>query len=271
MIIIKEINRYYLIMQKDKILKYFESLAKNGGWDSLYDPRNPKSYSFIVRLKKSLDLLDGIENKTVCDLGCGTGVLIPFILERGGNYIGVDNSENMLDQIRVNFSKELQVNKLMLIFSDFENLLLENKCNVLIGLGFIEYFNEPEEILKKTYEMLPEGGQLILSFPNFFSLDYFLLKLLAPFRFGVRLITDKGTPQPPRKLWTIKKTKKIFLDTGYKDLKIVNYSINFFFYPFSRFFPEFCNYISKKLEYSFMARFSFFSTGFIISGRKVGG
>ena len=34
-------------------LNYFEKEAKAGNWESLYNPSNPKSYSFIVRLQKT--------------------------------------------------------------------------------------------------------------------------------------------------------------------------------------------------------------------------
>lgn len=255
-------------MKKENPLEYFGIQATTGEWESLYNPGNPKSYSFIVRLKKSLELLGNIENKTVCDLGCGTGVLIPFIIERGGYYTGIDNCKDMLDFIRINYSKEYQSDKVLLINNDFENLKTNDAYDFFIGLGFIEYFNAPKDIIKKIYDMMPDGGQLILSFPNYLSLDYFALNIFAPVRYMIRKISDKRTIQPPRKLWTIKRAKKLLQEAGYKDFKITNYSINFFFYPFSRFLPEFCNYISKMLEYSFLAKFSFFSTGFIISAKK---
>ena len=75
---------------KNEVLNFFEKSAKMGNWDSLYNPNNPRSFSFIIRLQKTLNLLENIENKKICDLGCGTGVLIPFILKKKGNYTGID-------------------------------------------------------------------------------------------------------------------------------------------------------------------------------------
>ena len=43
-------------MKTNEVLNYFEQEAKVGNWDSLYDSSNPKSYSFIVRLQKTLNL-----------------------------------------------------------------------------------------------------------------------------------------------------------------------------------------------------------------------
>ena len=81
---------------ESEVLNYFETQAKSGDWESLYNPQNPKSYPFIIRLQKTLNLLEDIDNKKICDLGCGTGVLIPFILKKNGNYTGIDFSKKML-------------------------------------------------------------------------------------------------------------------------------------------------------------------------------
>ena len=255
-------------MSKDLVLEYFEDKAKSGEWDSLYNPGNPMSYSFIVRLKKALDLLEDIEGKTVCDMGCGTGILIPFILERKGFYLGIDNSDSMLEQIKQTYKNDYRENKFSLIKSDFENIDLATGFDTAIGLGFIEYFENPAEVIEKIFNLLPISGQIVLSFPNFLSLDYFSVRIFFPIRYFARKVTGKSTPQPPRKLWTITKAKRMMIASGFRDIRVSNYNINFFFYPFSRFFPRFCNFISNNLEYSPIANLSFFSTGFIITAHK---
>ena len=69
-------------MQKSEILNHFENEAREGIWDNLYNPNNPSSYSFINRIKKSLDSIEDLNDKKVIDLGCGTGALIPFVLNK---------------------------------------------------------------------------------------------------------------------------------------------------------------------------------------------
>ncbi len=255
-------------MDNEKIFDYFEKQAKTGKWDSLYNPQNPISYPFILRLQKALGFLKIVKDKTICDLGCGTGILIPFIMERDGNYVGVDNSPEMIKIIEEKHPSFSQPNKITLVCSDFQNLKIDKSCDIFIGLGFIEYFSEPEKVIKKIYDYLPAGGQLILSFPNFQSLDYYSLIFFSPLRYLVRKIFDISTPQPPRRLWTLAKAKKMFEDTGFRNQAHVNYNVNVLFYPFYRFIPKFCNVIAKMAEYSWLSKISFFSTGFIISGKK---
>lgn len=255
-------------MKKENIHTYFDTLGKSGGWGELYKPGNPKSYSFIVRLEKSISLMDDPRGKEVCDLGCGTGVLVPFVTSNGGNYTGLDNSEGMLESIRAKFGNEIERRKVKLVYSGFYDFKPSSSFDIITGLGFIEYFDEPEKALRHIYEMMSPGGSLILSFPNSFSLDTYALRLFAPFRSLARLLLGKGTPQPPRKLWTVKNATAMLSAAGFKEMKRLNYSINFLFYPFSRFMLPICNAVSSRLEYSFLSKFSFFSTGFIVSCKK---
>lgn len=255
-------------MKTNEVLNYFEQEAKVGNWDSLYDSSNPKSYSFIVRLQKTLNLLEDIENKKVCDLGCGTGVLIPFILKKKGNYTGIDFSKEMLDSIKKKYPKETLNHTVNLLLNDFKNIDESKIYDVLVGLGFIEYFEEPQNIINKLYKILSKDGTLILSFPNLNSFDFSMIRLLTIPRVIAKKIFKIGKPNPPRKMWSKKNAYKLFQEAGFKNLHIQNYEINVVVYPFTVFFPKFATFISKKLEYTWLSKIGFFANGFIISAKK---
>ena len=130
------------------------------------------------------------------------------------------------------------------------------------------YLDNPKILVQKLYNKLTAGGHLILSFPNLNSLDYISLQFSTPFRYMARLITGKSTYQPTRKLWGQKNNKDLYISVGFKNLKIVNYNVNIFAYPFTRILVAFTNFWAKKFEYSALSKCSFFTTGFIISGQK---
>ena len=212
--------------------------------------------------------MSSIRGKTILDLGCGTGVLIQHVIHQNGYYIGIDNSENMLEFIQKKYPKMIKENKVKLFFQDIRDFDVPRKVDIAVGLGFIEYFEEPEKMVKILNEFILPGGQLILSFPNFNSLDYLGVRIFAPFRFLARKISGKYTNQPPRKLWNNKTAKQLFLNAGYKNLRIVNYNINLFAYPFTKISMGFTNLWARKLEYSKLSAICFFASGFIISAEK---
>jgi len=253
---------------KNEVLNYFEKQAKSGDWESLYNPQNPKSYPFIIRLQKTLNLLEDIDNKKICDLGCGTGELIPFILNKNGNYTGIDFSEKMLDIIKSKYQKEIHNKKVDLLLTDFKNIDETHKYDILIGLGFIEYFDEPKEIVKKLYNIIPNGGRLILSFPNVNSFDFLTIRLLTILRIFIKKFLKLGQNNPPRKMWSKRSAQKLLKETGFINFKLENYYINLFVYPFTIFFPNFSTFMAKKLENTWLSKISFFANGFIISAQK---
>jgi|TARA_Y100000310_G_scaffold65022_1_gene60556 2-polyprenyl-3-methyl-5-hydroxy-6-metoxy-1,4-benzoquinol methylase len=252
----------------NEVLNYFETEAKDGSWDFLYNPRNPKSYPFIIRLQKTLNLLNDISNKKICDLGCGTGALIPFILKKRGNYTGVDFSEKMLDFIKARYPKEISENKIELILSDIDNFDELKSFDIFIGLGFIEYFEDPEKIIRKLYKILPSGGHLILSFPNSRSLDFLIVRLLTIFRIILKKIFKPNHKNPPRKMWSKKNAQKILKTVGFTDFQIKNYYVNLLVYPVTVILPSFSSFVAKKLEFTWLSKIDFFVNGFIISAKK---
>jgi len=147
-------------------------------------------------------------------------------------------------------------------------LELAENFDLMIGLGFIEYFDNPTELIKRFYDRLPKGGRLILSFPNSHSLDLFCVQLLKPFRYLASMILKKTTRQPPRRFWSIKDARKLYGDAGFNNLRISNYNVNIFAYPVTKIFLPFVNFWATIFEYSILSRCSFFATGFLISGEK---
>jgi 2-polyprenyl-3-methyl-5-hydroxy-6-metoxy-1,4-benzoquinol methylase len=255
-------------MQKSEILNHFENEAKEGIWDNLYNPNNPSSYSFINRIKKSLDSIEDLNDKKIIDLGCGTGALIPFVLNNNAHYTGIDNSVEMISVIKEKFFKEFNEGKIKLKLNNFIDIKNNEKFDIIIGLGFIEYFDEYEVIFDKISLLLNNNGQVILSFQNNSSFDILMVKLLYMPRLIVSFITDKKTILPPKKFWSPNSAKRIFKKYNFKSIKIINYNTNLLVYPFTRFFPKLSNFTGKIFDQTFLSKINFFSSGFIISAKK---
>lgn len=254
------------------VFDYFQDQAKTGIWGSLYDRRNPSSYPFRLRITKSLDLLGNVAGKTVLDLGCGTGILLPHIVNNGGSYIGVDISDNMLTELKTTYriadDANTSTSNVKIVLGDIGDISLHRNVDIAIGLGFLEYFDNPGAVMDKLYASIKAGGDLILSFPNSNSFDHLAVKLFAPVRFVARKLTGKKTVQPPRIHWNAKYAKALFEQHGFKNVRVVNYHINFLVYPFTRLFPRLTNFASRISENTPLSKINFLATSFIVIGEK---
>lgn len=251
-------------MDKEKIISYFKAQAINGDWARLYDVNNPISYSFIQRFIKTVNLMKPIKGN-ILDMGCGTGIMVSVATENGATYAGFDAAEEMIAACYKQFKKEIDSGAANFYCTDSKNFKSNILFDYAIGMGYLEYFTDPNICLNETKIVLVPGGKLILSFPYKYSLDLFGLLIFKPFRLLGTLITGKRTTQPPRKYWSKKEAIQLFNANGYNVKEIVFYNTSFFHYPYTKIMPRFANYFASKIENTWLNKIPFLSTGFIIS------
>lgn len=254
-------------MDKDTIVSYFRNQATSGNWASLYDPNNIVSYPFIQRFVKTVALMHPIEGE-VLDMGCGTGILVKVVVEAKANYTGFDLAPEMIDACAVKFKQEIEAKKATFILADSSNFNPSKKYHQAIGMGYIEYFENPDFGMLQAKQWLSNNGKLILSFPHKNSIDYFAVNASFPLRALMTLVTGKKTVKPDRKMWSQKEAIALFQKHGFQNIKIVNYNINLFHYPFNKVAPKFCNWFGSLIEHSMLGKLSILSTSFIISAKK---
>ena len=159
------------LTKMSNVQNFFEKKAQTGEWKSLYDEQNPSSYPFTIRLKKTVEMLnEKISGKKVCDLGCGTGALIPHILKQNGKYTGIDFSKEMLSKIKSHQINKTNEDKVELHHLDFNNSELDEKI-----------------LFEKSYHLSPLGsnnelgnyfGQSDISQVRFFNKPYDMREML---------------------------------------------------------------------------------------------
>ena len=77
------------------------------------------------KLKTNLIFSIEPENK-VLDVGCGNALMLPFILEKGAFYFGLDISEKLIEIARKKYLKEIEQEKAELVVGQATNLPFEN-------------------------------------------------------------------------------------------------------------------------------------------------
>ncbi|MBL4931206.1 methyltransferase domain-containing protein [Clostridium paridis] len=141
-------------------------------WDKMVqfyeDFTNTKdSYSSLIEWKAIKTILPRLENKTILDLGCGTG-RFSFLLEELNPkmILGIDLSDEM-----INFCKERAKEKGSQIeFSqgDIENISFidDNSIDFVFSSTVLHYVKDLNEVMKEINRVLISAGTCILSVIN---------------------------------------------------------------------------------------------------------
>lgn len=137
-------------MQTEKVAAYFNQLAPE--WDTLHRHDNSK-------IERILDYADINNNISVLDVGCGTGVLFPFYLNRDvGSLTGVDLSSGMIEKAKEKFTDP----RITLIVGDAEQLQLDtfDRCVIYSALP---HFKDAAKLIEKLSLALKPDGRLTVA------------------------------------------------------------------------------------------------------------
>ena len=139
--------------------------------------KNAKTYDLAVKVlypliglkigeyrKKAVDYLNLNKGDLVVDLGCGTGLCFPLLMEKigpNGKLLGVDISTEMLS-VAEERVKSADWSNVELIHSDIEEFELPTEINGLISTGVFGYLEERANILEKIHKSLVNNGTIVI-------------------------------------------------------------------------------------------------------------
>lgn len=134
----------------------FNKLAEN--WDQ-QDIVSPEKYRRIV---SEAEIEKG---QNILDVGTGTGVLIPYLLEaeREINIFAIDFAEKMIEKFR---EKGFPSNVLPFVMDIRKTVFEDNFFDRIIINSCYPHFEEKPSALKEIYRLLKKGGLVIISHPT---------------------------------------------------------------------------------------------------------
>ncbi|MBI4679375.1 MAG: class I SAM-dependent methyltransferase [Elusimicrobia bacterium] len=167
-------------------------LTAPGFWDKFWAktslPARPdpaKSYERCY-----IDLFDAHFNadstRTVFEAGCAPGMWLAHFHRRFGYQpYGCDTSQRGLALTEENF--RLLGVRGNIAGCDLLSYAADKPFDVVLSINFIEHFENPEPILRKSAALLAPGGTLVLSVPNLTGLNAWLSRpeFLAAHNLGV--------------------------------------------------------------------------------------
>lgn len=136
-------------------VQYFDSIAES--WNVI------RSEYFEERLKYKLLSLTNIKGKVVADLGCGTGFVSLALVNEAGIVFSIDNSSNMLKQLKNNISDKNYKN-LYLIKSSLDNLsLFDDSVDVIFINMALHHIKDAKKAISEMHRVLKKDGVVIIS------------------------------------------------------------------------------------------------------------
>ena len=250
--------------RKTEVRDHFDAYAVNNRWGELYDPSNPLSHGFLARRAKTVVLLGPLQGKLL-DVGCGTGSLLE-ILDSKVDYVGVDNAPTMIEQAARHINDLGLSARARVQQADVQALPFEsNSFDAVVGLGLIEYFDDPRKVVAEAFRVAKPGARLVFNVPLRYSIDRVLVMLSTPIRAIARKLTGKA-PDITHGLWTPRAFQEVFKSEGARVIGGAFYDKRLMIYPFSRFFPAAASKAASLVENR--DAFDAFASGYLLACAK---
>lgn len=136
---------------------YFNKAA--GTWDEQF--YTPTLITFLENLVPNFGLKPG---QTILDLGTGTGILIPFLLQAigsAGSITAIDYAEKMVQVCR---SKYSHLKNVTIILQNVETLKLPSASfDAITCFGLFPHLENKKQTLEHLHQVLKPGGKLIIA------------------------------------------------------------------------------------------------------------
>ena len=149
-------------------------------YDQVYKKGERQHYSKLLFAKNKISIdkkavigLINWKNKTVLDVGCGTGELADIAARLGAKKVlGVDYSTNAIA-----IAKKSHKHKN--VFFECRNASdIRGRYDVITSLGTLEHFDNPFNMLKSFKDMLNPGGSIVVVSPNWSNPRGYMLMTL---------------------------------------------------------------------------------------------
>ena len=231
--------------QKHQIEKDFIA-KKNSYYKNNYGEKTKQNY--LRRLRNSIinkEVADVKNVENVLDVGCGPAILYPELLKRSQNYFALDLVQSNLDKIKSQNSSK----KINYLHTDLDSFNPENnKYNLIICSGSLEYTNNPKLVIDKLIRSTAVGGTVIISLPNKNSpyriWNQFVYKKI---KWLANAMTGRDSIEYKRNLLTVKSILKLFSSENGANISVKYFGVKLFLQPL--------DIIFKNLDYKIIKYF----------------
>lgn len=114
--------------------------------------------------------------ESALEIGCGAGRLLPYVAERFDRVLGIDVSAEMIRKARERDAISDYDNIQFLVASGGDGLPLDEKFDFIFSYTVFQHMRRADTVLylKRTRDLLSDGGVAVYHFPEPFGLRRYL-------------------------------------------------------------------------------------------------
>src|SRR5262245_4111783 len=155
---------------KEKVREFVDNEAGRYARQRYGDEEPQVARPDLERTELVLEMFDG-DGKDVLDIGCGPGVLEPYLLDRGCRVTAIDFAANMIDQARESLKDHPKSANVSFAEGSADALPFPDASfDAFVCIGVLSYVPDTDRALREVARVLRPSGTGVLQSQNVFSL-----------------------------------------------------------------------------------------------------
>lgn len=143
----------------DDVIQHYDLLVKENN-DPVHDPKPLRDYMDKWDGQAFIDSMELNNNKSVLEIGVGTGRLAIRVAPLCGEFCGIDISPKTIDRAKENLAEYRNID---LICADFLSYKFDRKFDVIYSSLTFMHIEKKQTAINKVATLLKDGGKFVLS------------------------------------------------------------------------------------------------------------
>ena len=146
-------------MSNTEVINHYDLLIGENN-DPVHDPKPLRDYMDKWDGQVFIDKMKLDKDKSVLEIGVGTGRLAVRVAPLCGQFYGIDISMKTIDRAKENLSEHTNVK---LLCGDFQTLDISQSFDVIYSSLTFMHIEEKQKAINKAAALLKDGGKFVLS------------------------------------------------------------------------------------------------------------